>query len=326
MTWPRIITALLFVSQLVFAKSSTPSVDWNGYGQFRAYQNSDAFGFRVRRAKLWVTGHTRQRNIRYKVMGLFGYNRFGDFGLLDAYADYVFQNGAIRFGQQIPEFSLQREQPDWQIPLVERAAVIDRMIPSAQSRARDIGVQMVWQPAGHFWHVAAGLFNGNGANLKSHNATDFLATLRTTVTLRFAQHYSWHIGGSMMVRRVDAADFSLIFGDNQPFTGTDFRYGLETLLVLNKLELQGEYLHADFDGREASGYYLYANFNLSSQDQLVLSTEQVSDLNPKTDDDAWLIAGYNHLFDGHNLKLMLSGGTQFNDNYSITTQLQLFFN
>ncbi|NOX19308.1 MAG: hypothetical protein GXO87_13635, partial [Chlorobi bacterium] len=148
---------LLFLSAIIlFAQNNKTTFEWNGYGQFRLYKiNNDYQGFTVRRVKLWVKGSVPNASaFGYKVMGIFKYNKTGYFGLLDAYGDFKFSNGYLRFGQQIPEFSLQREQPDWKIPVMERAEVINRMIPAAQSSARDIGLQVHWSPVKYIWQIA----------------------------------------------------------------------------------------------------------------------------------------------------------------------------
>ena len=328
---------ILLISTIAFAQSPDNKVEWSGYGQFRIYKlNNVSEGFMIRRAKLWVKGSVPNiDNIYYKVMGIFKYNHSGYFGLLDAFGEWRFGKGYLRFGQQIPEFSLQRDQPDWKIPLVERAAVINRLIPAAQSFARDIGVQVHLQPLRNDWQITVGVFNGDGANLKKHDSANFLYSARSTAKINFAKNYSWHIGGSVMYRYADEYDFSLIFGKDKPFTGDDFRYGIEALLKLDKFEIQAEYLEACLSGRQAHlgnqkayGYYAYSSYNFSKKDQAIISFEKLSDLNENTDDSPWLIAGYNHLFASHKIKLMVSGGKQFNDNndYSLTTQLQIFFN
>ncbi|VAX23904.1 hypothetical protein MNBD_IGNAVI01-273 [hydrothermal vent metagenome] len=328
MKFVKIPMILFLCAVSAFAQSQNKKFEWNGYGQFRLYKINDVTeGFMIRRAKLWVKGQVPySQDFRYKVMGIFSYNHAGYFGLLDAYGDYIFGNGYLRFGQQIPEFSLQREQPDWKIPVMKRASVVNRMIPAAQSFARDLGIQVHWQPVKEVWQIAAGIFNGDGANLKVHSSANFLYSLRSTVKVNFTQKYSWHLGGSVMYRYADQYDFSLIFGKDNFYTGSDFRFGVEMLLILNKIEIQTEFIEANFDGQIAHGYYAYANYNFSNKDQFVLSTEQLVDLNKNTNDDPWLKAGYNHLFAGHNIKLMVSGGTQFNNNYTLATQLQLFFN
>jgi len=323
------ISAILFLlASLSYAQPSEKKFEWNGYGQFRLYKyGTSSEGSMIRRMKLWVKGNTASlKRFRYKVMGIFTYNQKGYFGLLDAYGDFSFKNGYLRFGQQIPEFSLQRMQPDWKIPVMERAAVINRMIPAAQSAARDLGVQVYWSPAPKIWQFAAGVFNSDGANLKKHNSANFLYSLRTVVKINFSPDYRWSLGGSAMYRKADNYDFSLIFGKDKPYTGDDFRYGFESLLKLNRVEIQAEYIGADFDGQTAYGYYAYVNYNFSGKDQAIVSYERLVDLNKNRSDDPWAIVGYNRLLARHNVKLMINAGTQFNGNYSLSTQIQLFFN
>ena len=324
----KTLLIIIFSSAVLFAHNDKKTFEWNGYGQFQLYKiNNYSQGFMVRRTKFWVKGNVpKVGSLSYKVMGIFKYDKTGYFGLLDAYGSYSFNIGYLRFGQQIPEFSLQRLQPDWEIPVIERASVIDRMIPAAQSSARDIGIQAHLNLFTNNWQITAGIFNGNGANIKNHNSSNFLYNVRSTYKIDLGDNYYWHIGGSVMYRKAEQSDFSLIFGSNNLYSGDDFRYGVETLIKLNNLEIQAEYINAEFEGLNSHGYYAYANYKITNKDQLVLSTEQLIDLNKNTNNDPWLNLGYNHLFADHDLKLMVSGGTQFNNNYSLTTQIQIFFN
>ena len=324
----RILFILFFVSALTFAQKNKNTFDWNGYAQFRLYKtNNSVQGFRIRRAKLWVKGKVpKADSFTYKVMGIFKYNKTGYFSLLDVFGNYNFSTGYLRFGQQIPEFSLQREQPDWKIPVVERASIINKLIPAAQSNARDIGVQVHLNFLDNNFQIATGIFNGNGANLKKHSSANFLYSLRSFYKIKFSKNYWWHIGTSLMYRKANNTNFSLIFGKDNLYSGDDFRFGFESLLKLNNLEIQAEYIKADFNGSVSYGYYVLANYIISTNDQVVISSDQLIDLNKNTDDAPWLNIGYNHLFTEHKLKLMINGGTQFNDNFSLTAQMQLFFN
>ena len=324
----KVFLLLIVIVEAVFAGDQDNSMEWNGYAQFRAFKNKGVSeGFMIRRTKLWIKGSmTKLERIHYKVMGIFTYNKSGFFGLLDAYGGYHFNIGYLRIGQQIPEFSLEREQPDWKIPMLERAAVINRMIPAAQSFARDIGMQARLNLSDNTWHIAAGIFNGDGANLKQHNSENFLYNLRTSYDWRISQGVNWHLGASLMYRHADNDDFSLIFGQGNLYSGNDFRYGLETLLNFSNIDIQGEYIEARFGSQKAFGYYTFVNYNVTPKDQVVASVEQLHDLNPVTLDDPWFKVGYNRLFIGHNLKLMAGGGSQFNGNYSFAAQIQIFFN
>ena len=328
MKYYKILILLLISVNILFAQNKNKKFDWNGYGQFRFYkQNNNAQGFMVRRAKLWVKGNVpNTTNFTYKVMGIFKYSKTGYFGLLDVFGSYNFKYGYLRFGQQIPEFSLQRSQPDWKIPVLERAAIINKLIPSAQSSARDIGLQTHLNFFNKNLQIALGIFNGNGANLKKHSSSNFLYNIRSTYKLNLGNNYYWQIGTSAMYRKTYQSDFSFIFGNNKLYTGNDFRFGFESLLVLDKLEIQTELIKAVFDNLTSYGYYAMATYNFTNKDQVVLFTEQFIDLMKNTNNTPWLNAGYNRLLQNHKLKLMITAGTQFNKNYFFTTQIQIFFN
>ena len=259
MKYTRIFILLILSTTLIFSQNEKKNIEWNGYGQFRLYKNSNTSeGFMIRRVKLWVNGQVpNAKKFTYKVSGIFTYNETGYLGLLDAYGDYNFETGYVRFGQQTPEFSLQRLQSDWKIPVVERASVINSLIPAAQSSARELGVQVHLNPVKNVWQLTAGIFNGNGANIKSHTSSNFLYTIKSKVKINFNQNYDFHIGASAMYRKSDESDFSLIFGSNNLYSGDDFRFGIETMLTLNKLEIQAEYLEANFDRETSEALELY---------------------------------------------------------------------
>ena len=320
------LSILLFQSGL--AQTGKSNFQWNGYGQFRLYKNgSGSQGVMVRRIKLWVKGEAPgYSNLKFKVQGNFEYKDAEQFRLLDAYGDFTFKNGYLRFGQQTPEFSLQRLQSDWKIPLLERASVINSLIPAAQTSARDVGLQLHLLPFTKIWEISFGVYDGKGAKIAVAEKPDFLYTFRSSVNLSFTENYSLHLGISGMYREAHSADFSKIFGQGKPFTGRDLRFGVESLLKLAKIEIQAEYLEARLNDKKAYGFYTYVNYNFSGKNQIVVNVQKYADINPKTKDDIWLIAGYNHLYLKNKVKLMLSGGTQFDNDYSIAAQLQIFFN
>ena len=72
---------------------------------------------------------------------------------------FGFFRPASRLGRR-----LQRSQPDFLVPLVERAQVVETLIPGARTLGRDIGIQMVVAPSAGSPRLALGLFNGSGAN------------------------------------------------------------------------------------------------------------------------------------------------------------------
>jgi hypothetical protein len=73
---------------------------------------------------------------------------------------------AFKLGQFIPPFGLERFEPDWNLDLVDRTDVTNRMVVNGnlgKSFARDRGVQADWTRGG--WAFSVGLFQGEGANM-----------------------------------------------------------------------------------------------------------------------------------------------------------------
>lgn len=309
-------------------QNSHAQTNWNGYVQFR-FNATDAStaGFSVRRAKAWLNGEVPgAEKLYYKVMGIFKYNGSGSFGLLDVYGEYRFGNGFVRFGQQIPEFSLQRFQPDWRIPVVERAKVIDALIPAAESSARDIGVQFNWQPIPSKLNLYLGVFNGNGANVNNKKTFKLLYTFRSTYQIDFDKNSKLNFGFSLAYRKANKFELKKIFGKNRLFTGKDLRYGFETILTISKLIIQGEFIEAKLENEKANGFYVLSRLNISGRDQLVVGYEDYNDINSSTSDREWITAGYNRLLNEHKLKVMLAARAQLQGDYELISQIQLFFN
>lgn len=301
---------------------------WRGYAQVRFTEGSGVQGFSVRRAKLWIAGPAPVgEHLYFKVQGLFRPRVSGAFVLQDVYAEYRWRLGSVRAGQLVPDFSLQRHQPDFEIPLVERAAIINMLIPSATTLARDIGAQ-VTLGSRRSWHASLGLFNGNGANHLANEDKKFLATGRATYTAALASTVAWEFGASAAYRRSDGIDLSKILGDSQPFAGTDFRWGIETHVSSRRWEIQAEYLEARLGNDVARGYYAVADLMVSNRNQIVASTELIHVPNPGIRGDSWYSLGLNHYISGHRAKLMIDGRAQFADqatDYIATVQFQLMF-
>ncbi len=158
-----IITLIAAFQFNLFAQEK---INWNGYLQFRFsddYYNQA--GFSIRRAKLWLNGSlpTANNNWSYKLQANFFQQSKYQFLLQDVYVKYSTGFFEAAIGQFVTDFSLQRKQSDYLIPLVERAAVINALVPASETMARDIGVEakLILNNNGSF---SLGFFNGNGAN------------------------------------------------------------------------------------------------------------------------------------------------------------------
>ncbi len=322
---------LLFGFIFVNSALAQEKVDWGGYLQTRFSDDfrSDA-GFCVRRAKLWLDGPAPVGdNLYFRVQGIFRYQTSGTFMLQDVYGKYRLPFGFIQAGQFVPDFSLERAQGDAFIPLIERAAVDNSLIPTGDTYARDIGAEFVLQPKESGFHTSFGIYNGNGGNTKSNEDRQFLYTNRTTYEVRLMKNLSWTSGFSVAYR--DKRDLALpsILGTGKSFTGKDFRWGLETHLKSANWEVQAEYLQADLENIKSDGYYVLAGYDFDPLNEIVLSTEKLDVPNPACASNPWYIAGYSHFFNGQKEKVMVDARTQYlssRTNYGATIQFQLFFN
>jgi phosphate-selective porin len=231
-------------------------------------------------------------------------------------------------GQMVPDFSLERQQADYELPLVERSITINGLVPAAATMARDIGVQARLVPQGDHWYAALGLFNGNGANQAGNEDRHFLLVGRATASADLAPHLRASLGASIAYRETDGMDLRGILGGTSLFAGTDLRWGVETRLASSCWDVQAEYLQANLDGRMAWGYYGLAAFHVDGKNQVVVSSERLEVPNPALPAAPWYILGFDHYIDGRWAKLMLDARAQVTDartEYSAVFQSQVFF-
>ena len=312
----------------LFAQQSTR---WHGYLQGR-YENdlTGAHGFSIRRAKIWINGGVPEsQKWTYKVQAIFRWQQKGAFVLQDVYGEFHWRKFSLRVGQMVPAFSLQRYQPDYKIPLIERAQVVNALIPAAETGARDIGLQFHLRIFRNRWDFYGGIFNGEGGNRAGNGDGQFLYTQRHIWHIMNRRLFQLQLGASLAYRDVSGMYFKKIVGSTTPVTGRDFRYGVDGLLRYHALQFQGEYIQARLSHITAEGYYLLASVNLSPVHQWSLSVEKYRDAIASTSDNPWFILGYNYRFHQDNAKLMVDTRfqkveTQWNSQFTI--QLQLFFN
>jgi phosphate-selective porin len=76
----------------------------------------------------------------YKVQVLFTSFLQERLFLQDARVTYKTGQFSFDFGQYIPKYSLEWTQPDYKIPAIERARVINTLSPNGTLGVRDIGV------------------------------------------------------------------------------------------------------------------------------------------------------------------------------------------
>jgi len=318
---------LLILSSVSFAQQK---INWSGYLQYRFSDNYlNQTDFSVRRAKFWVDGLLPTENgaWSYKLQANFLQQVKFQYLLQDVLVNYKVNNFEITAGQFVPDFSLQRKQPDYAMPLDERADVVNAIVPGAETMARDIGIELKLADnnTGSF---SFGFFNGNGANNVS-NQRNFLYVNRGYLFLVNYSESKLELGYNLSYRDAHNLQFSKIYGNSYSFSGNDFRFGFEARLNMENLELQSEYLEAHLGNQKAYGYYALVDYLFASKNLVTLSIEQLNDLNPATVDNHWYVIGYSYLIKGNDIKISLDNKFQFASNKTnalTTIQLQYFFN
>ncbi|MGB9702366.1 MAG: porin [Candidatus Kapaibacteriota bacterium] len=309
---------------------STGSINLHGYIQTRFTTDFDQSNdFMIRRGKLWVDGIAPGLdNVTYKMQ--FIYRSFKDeaFMFQDAFADVHFDNfGCFRAGRFIPDFMLQRMQPDYEIPYIERAIVINSLVHSTKSMARQIGVQYTYQTKQSPLHFSLGAFNANLESPGKNKDVNLLYTTHLQYNLYKNDYTLIEVGGSGSYRYANGITMSNIFNSNQIIVGNDYRWGFETQLNYKDFGFQSEYVQANINKEKAWGYYANVDFYFTKSIQGTVEMEKYNDLIPTTNDNEWYGLGLNYYFT-EKTKLMADFKTQFSsikNNYLGELQFQVFF-
>lgn len=306
--------------------NSKDKIAWHGYTQLRFTTNfNNASNFSMNRLKFWIQSKPDfNQHWGFKVQTTLSGSKTEQFFLQDVFVFYRFSQFKLELGQFVPEYSLQRFQPDYVVPLTDRATVINTLIPNGTLGVRDLGAQLGWHSANHKIRSWIGMFNGYGIKEYRQNNSGFMITNKTQ--FQFASHFK--AGYSIMFRKANKLKFKKILPDSISFSGNDFRYNLFAEFQTKTLQLQVEYLAAFLNQSQADGYYFLAVYNLH-KNQFVASWNQYNDLINSTQDSPEMHLGYNYLFDKNRVKLMADNGFQIVNhtikNYMLTIQFQLFF-
>jgi len=318
---------VLFYQPGLAQEKVTDKVNWNGYTHLRYTSNlNDVNSFAMRRMKLWVNSAPGfSEHWGFHVQTTITSNQNEKFFLQDVLAFYKQGQFRVNMGQFVPHYSLQRFQPDYEIPLTERADVINALIPNGTLGVRDIGFETQYSSKDRLLQAWLGVFNGYGIKEYRLNNSGILLTQKTAFNI-FNNHL--YAGYSAMFRRADKLQLLNIMSDSVIYSGNDFRYNLFAQWNSKKWNIQAEYLRANLDGQIADGWYVLANLNFG-KNQLAASYNQYNDLIESTADDPVFHLGYNYLAKGDKLKIMFDNGIQVNGgklkNYVCNIQLQLFF-
>ncbi len=319
---------LAVVSLAGFAQNNVVNrTDWNGYTQLRFTTDFDGLHkFAMRRMKLWLYAKPGQdQHWGYKVQTTISSNQNEKFLLQDVLVYYQPDHFRINLGQFIPHYSLQRFQPDYTIPLTERAQVINALIPDGTLGVRDIGAEVNYHTRSKNFETWFGIFNGSGIKQYDLDNSGIMLTHKTSI--RFLDR-RLTAGYSAMYRKADQLRLPAVLPDSVLFSGDDFRYNLFARFSTGAFGVQAEYLRAFLNGKIADGYYILATLNLHNN-QLVASYEKYNNLIDTTKGSPVVHLGYNYLFDHDKLKIMLDNSARINDGklkfISTVLQLQLFF-
>lgn len=313
------------------AARPTDKVVWHGYAQFWANTNFDnSYSVALRRLKFWMgSGPTFSDHWSFKVQALFSSSEHEKFFLQDVFGQYSNKSGisSVRFGQFIPQFSLQRFQPDYLIPSVERANVINAAIPDGTLGVRDLGFQYTLKAAKKHLELNFGVFNGYGIKQYRLNYSGYMLTHNLSYTVK-GKTSLWKFGYSLMYRKAMDLPLKHILPDSVLFTGNDFRCDVYALFSSKHFDIQAEYLNAWLNGNRMFGYYALATGKINKKNEVYLSYDKYNDLISTTVDHPWYIAGYNYLIKNHDLMLTLDTRFKNDDGRlkNITSfQFQIFF-
>ncbi|MCF6242779.1 MAG: hypothetical protein L3J74_15730 [Bacteroidales bacterium] len=328
-----LFSLLVFLSVSLTAQEnnkSLPKVNWNGYAQLRVSSNfNDYSSVMLRRLKFWIKSNPEfSEKWYYKVQVLFTSWMQEKFFLQDAKVVYKTEMFSLDIGQFIPAYSLQWTQPDYLISSIERAIAVNALHPNGSLGVRDIGGQLDFHTENKVIETHLGIFNGYGIKEYRFNNKGYMITHKTAFNIHFDSG-KLQMGYSLQYRKAEQLKIPHVLPDSVLFSGSDFRYNLFAMYQSKILEIQAEFLNANFDGEQASGYYILSGLNINEKNQIVLGYENYSDLISSTDDLPYCRIGYNYYINDYKIKLSVDNYFQINqetiEKYYIGIQLQMFF-
>ncbi len=310
------------------AGKTDQKVDWNGYTQLRATSNFDDYSsLMLRRMKFWLKSTPGfSEHWSYKIQTTLSSRNQEKFFLQDVKISYTTGGMSFDIGQFVPAYSLQWSQPDWKIPAIERAQVIDAITPDGSLGVRDLGVQANYSDEKNRIETHFGIFNGYGIKEYRFHHTGYLLTHKTALHIPIREN-RLRTGYSLMYRKAENLKIKKVLPDTLVYTGNDFRCNVFARYHDRFYDVQAEFLNAAFDdGMRAFGYYLLAGINYKKS-QIVLSFEDYKNTF-STNHKAYYRLGYNYLISKHKIKLFWDNTFQITDrrptNYMTSVQLQVF--
>ncbi len=323
---------LFFISSFAFSQEKTDfkSYDFNGFVQLNARNNiNNDVDFSVRRLKFWLKSNTYfSKHWSYKIQTVFCSNKPDKFNLEDVKVGYKVHLFSFEMGQLVPEYSLERFQSDYKLPIIERAEAVNVLIPDGTLGVRDLGIQMNYKSKDKHVEIHVGFFNGNGVKVYKFNNKGFLITQKTALVFPL-HNYKIKLGYSLAYRKADLLNIPKLLPPERLFSGSDFRYNFFVRCSSHKVSVQAEYLSANLNGEVASGYYVLTALNIRKS-QVMMSFEKYKSLIYGIADRPLYHLGYNYALNGYKLKVFFDNSFQFADsrivNYVASLQFQIFFN
>lgn len=210
------------------------------------------------------------------------------------YLKYAWRDAIqFKFGQFKPPFGWERFQPDYLLPNIERARVIDKLIPAGSlgaSFARDYGFQLEGHLPGHFvkYEVAAMAGSGANTNISLQNGPLWVIRLGTSRNLPFFLFQEPPVATLQVAvsgRKTDDLDFTdqLTGADKsifKHFAGKDRRMNIALILRHGGTQFVSEYLTAQFTPlngcgpRLADGYYFQLNQKMRDRWQIFVKYQR----------------------------------------------------
>ncbi|RLD70096.1 MAG: hypothetical protein DRJ10_20725 [Bacteroidetes bacterium] len=321
---------LLFATTLVFSQNSVgDKISWNAYTQIRGTTNFNNYhNFSLRRLKFWAKSTPEfSKHWSYKVQVIFMSGQNEVFFLQDIYGQYRWKNSSVRFGQFLPQFSLQRHQPDYLVPSMERARAVSFLIPGASLGGRDIGIQYNLTALNGSLKFNVGVFNGYGIKEYRFDNSGYMVSQNLSYEFNIKQS-KIKFGYSVIYRDAQNTKFPLIISDSITYSGSDFRYSIYGIFTSKIIDFQAEYLSAKLEDGNADGYYGLLTIKPNDKNHIYLVYDAYKSDNSMINDNPWYLGGYNYFFKSYKIMLTLETGFQKSGNvYENRTilQLQLFF-
>jgi len=329
----RYLLSILFVIYFKIGfsqeKNNESKVEWNGYAQVRLSSNfDDNTSFMLRRMKLWVKSTPQfSEHWSYKIQAIITSLQQEKFFLQDVKVNYKTGLFSFDIGQFVPQYSLQWFQPDYKIPPIERATVINLLVPDGTLGIRDIGIQANFETKNKFFKTHLGIFNGYGIKEYRFNNQGYMVTHKSEINIPIKNN-KLKLGYSLQYRYAENLQLRFILPDTLLFSGHDFRYNLFAMFKSKLFLFQAEFLNANLNNSNAYGYYFLSAINIK-KNQIVLAIEDYKDLIDETSDIPYYRIGYNYLVMDNKIKLSFDNYFQIInskiDNYLASIQLQLFF-